>query len=524
MLAKLYPLPNKIPEKHLSWLLAFAGALLACWVIYHEHGRINNDAVLYLEVARLFVQHEWQAGFTLYNWPLYPLLIALTHQATGFSLQSAAYLLSICFFALATYSLTTLIREAGGSRHTVFAGALLLFGSTYITADILPMIVRDQGFWAFFLSGLLYFLRFYRRGYLRDALLWQICAIIAVLFRIEGITFLALTPLVILTNRSLNNSGKLLYLAMAYIIPTLSLLTLAFILLTHPEIKLADIGRLEETLTVLQRAYARASQGLVEKAHLMGDSVLGSFLSDYAMGGLLLTLLWIVIGKIAGTAGWLSFGLLAIAKKLDALTLIDANAKRILYWTAALAMLNICVILLSNFLLPGRIAVPLALIIIILASFSLGTIWAGFRPGKALFKKHLLFYLVAAILSFKLIQNLVPDNKDRNHQQDAVAWIKQNTPSGTKIFYDDARLRFYAGAPYEGRQENWESVMQLIDNDSLSRYDYLVIHISRKHPEREEYLLNKLHFSLVKKFTTRSGNSIVIIRPSSDTAKAGKVS
>src|SRR3990167_6861059 len=135
---------------NLQWLFVISAALLAWRIAYIQQGWVNDDSVLYFEVARLFSIGEWKQGFALYNWPLYPAIISLLHKTTGGDFQFIAQILNVLFFTLATYSFTQIIRLAGGNKLTMFCGVLLLFSTPYIVGNVLGMLLRDEGFWAFF--------------------------------------------------------------------------------------------------------------------------------------------------------------------------------------------------------------------------------------------------------------------------------------------------------------------------------------------------------------------------------------
>src|SRR3989338_2678056 len=123
--------------------LAFITAL---WVVHIQHGAINPDSVLYFEAAKLFSIGEWKQGVALFSWPLYSALIAVLHNLTGLSVEASAQWLTAIFFAITTFSFITLIRLAGGNKTTTICGASLLLSSSYIVGDVLPMLLRDQGF------------------------------------------------------------------------------------------------------------------------------------------------------------------------------------------------------------------------------------------------------------------------------------------------------------------------------------------------------------------------------------------
>ncbi len=153
-----------LSENQLQKFITLLAVLIACQVIYTQHGWINDDSVLYFEMARLFSMGEWKQGVAMFSWPFYPALISAVHQLTRFEIQTSAQVLNVLFFAITTYSFISLIRLAGGNKTTLICGGFLLLSSAYIVGDVLPMLMRDQGFWAAFLTSLVYFTRFYHAG------------------------------------------------------------------------------------------------------------------------------------------------------------------------------------------------------------------------------------------------------------------------------------------------------------------------------------------------------------------------
>lgn len=189
---------KKIDQTNSSNLILYivaASILLAAWMQHIQHGWINSDSVLYFEQARLYTLGDWAGIMGVYEWPLYGILIGLVHQLTSLNIHQSAQLLNMLFFGTATASFLYLIKLTGGSSRTILMGALLLFSSQYIVGDVLEMLLRDEGFWAFYLSALVFFIRFAQHQKVWDALLWQACIILATLFRIEGFFYLSLLPL-----------------------------------------------------------------------------------------------------------------------------------------------------------------------------------------------------------------------------------------------------------------------------------------------------------------------------------------
>jgi hypothetical protein len=475
-----------LTESEYQWIFTILAALLAWRVIYIQHGWVNDDSILYFEVARLFSLGEWKQGIALYNWPLYPAIIAFFHKVTGANIQLVAQVLNVILFTLATYSFTSIIRLAGGSKLTMLCGALLLFSTSYIVGDVLPMLLRDQGFWAFFLLSIQYFIQFYRSGALSHALLWQLFAIASVLFRVEAVTFLVLLPLVLLTK---NNVSRIKNWAYANSLSLLAFILVAATLLFNPNLTLNSFGRLHELFSVLSLSHANITQAFVAKAHIMNEQILGGYLDGYGMMGVIITMIAILLSKCLLSPGWMA-SIVLIGNWKNGVKDINPDVLKICYWIIAIATLNAAVILTSNFILSGRYIISLAFIMLVLASFSL----AHFCSLSRTRWQNRLLILTLAVLSLSLINNILPKNSEYNYEQHAVNWIKTHNTSNNPVFYASPSTRFYAGEPYAGRgYDEWAYTLGAIAVGSIQKYQYLAIELKNHQPEKEKQLFNGLN-------------------------------
>lgn len=512
-----------LTEKHLVQMLTGMGVVLAVLIIAQLNGRINNDATLYLEMAKRFAAADIHGALKLYNWPLFAWLMAKTHAITGLSVQYSAHLLNVVFFGVATWSFLTLIHECGGNRTTLAAGAILLFSAPYIVGDVLPMIMRDQGFWAFHLLSLLYFLRFYRSGTWCHALAWQATAMLAMLFRIEGVTFLLLLPFAVAFKHELTWRGRGLALVKVYALPLLGLAVIALVLLLMPSPDAGKLlGRILDIQSSLQIVYHQLSVGLLEKANIYGEKVLGSFMAEYAMLGLTLTLIAVVISNIAGATGWLGI-LLGCFVRPTSDSVPTADAREVLYWVVGLNLLNLVIIILTAFLLSGRYAIPLAFIILVFASFHLSGLYQIWLRDRHIFSggKKAAYAAVVIVLAFYFVGNVIKRGEYPDYEQVAAAWIKQNLAQKANIYFDDARMRYYANAPWNGRLTDWADLKTALDSNRHP-YDYLVLHIKHKHPEKRDLLDQYPQYRELKRFSARNGDIVLVLADTPDAAAASK--
>ena len=121
--------------------------------------------------------------------------------------------------------------------------------------------------------------------------------------------------------------------------------------------------------------------------------------------------------------------------------------------------------------------------------------------------------ILVAIMLLGVIKNVRPKEPDSDYSQSAVTWLKQHNTAGKPVFYDDSRIRYYAGAPYAGNwYDNWKMVTDAIANNTINNYDFLIISHSALYPEREKLIAEKLkqYHEVKRYFGPKSKKSIVI--------------
>lgn len=489
------------------------GAIIAGWICYIQHGWINNDTVLYLEAARLFADGEWKNGFEIFPWPLYSLLIALVHQITTFSLHFSAQLLSVTFFATTTYFLIRLITLSGGNNLAVAAGALILFSSHYVVGDVLEMLMRDQGFWAFFLASLVFFIQFCRTKRWQHSLLWQTCIIIATLFRIEGITYLIGLPLLLLLNRDISFKHRLTLILKAQALPVVAVCSLLIAFQLNQHLNMQDMGRLSEIFT--WDLLSQLTEQFKKRSQIMADQVLGNFLDGYAIQGLMLVLTFVILSKIISSAGIINIGLATFSMiMIRKNPLAEPQALRVLVTAILIALINAQLTILKVFVLSSRYIVPLILLLMIFAALGLAQLTDNENLSSSR-KKHGLLIFLSVIFTLGLVKNLLPKQAGYNFHQEAVEWIKKNNTYHEPVYYFDARLRHYAGVKFIGSWNNpWQRLNDEIDNHRFDHYEYLVINIEPEDGKRLLELTSRLsQFKAVSKhYGPRKKKYVLILR------------
>ena len=492
--------------------LSGVAAVLTAWLLYNQHGWVNDDSVLYFEVARLIAIGEWKASLALYDWPFYPWLIAGLHQITGLSFQHSAQILSIFFFSLTTYSYLKIIALAGGNKTTLLIASLLLFSTRYIVGDVLTMLLRDQGFWACFLTALLLLIQFHRHHTVKLALGWQISAIFAMLFRVEAAIFLIFLPfsLFLLPNASLK-SRTFAFLKLHAL--NLFLLLMLVILLLFSDLSSNHLGRFNEILTSFSDFNHAISQTFTTKAELVASAVLGGYLSEYAWLSVIITYLLIVAIKSISVAGWLP-ALLVFSHRSSLKSTMTTECWRVLLASAMLAYISAIFIIFKQNLLSSRYVISFGFISLIFSALVLSAMFQQWQLSRSKWKLTVLV-LVGAFLSFNLIANILPKKDGYNYEQEAVTFLKQHNIAVKDVFFVSPRARYYAGVQYNDRgYDYWNYTESAINNGEVFKYQYLLIPLNDKNlfTEKEAILRVKLkQFKVIATFYNEKKSKKIIL-------------
>lgn len=491
-------------------VIVIVSVLVASQVQYIQHGWINPDSVLYLEAAKLFAVGQWKSGFEIFPWPFYSLWIAATHKLTNLSIHHTAQLLNVFFFAIATYAFTSIIQLCGGKQKELIAGGLIFLSAQYMIGGVLEMLMRDEGFWAFFLSSLVFFIRFHQHHQLKDALLWQVAIIFAMLFRIEAILYLVLLPLVLLLNTHHNLISNIKLAIKAYSIQISLALIAITALLIHPELSFAMFGRLNEIFTT--DLLNEFTEKIIKKSQLMSTLVLGEYLEEFAVPGLILTFLYVIVVKTINATGIVTLGLGILGVK-HYRTLVNQKGYQILMVTMLIALLNMAIIITKVFVLSGRYVLAISFIIMVLASFYFAKLLQESENSTSKQSRWLVSILLI-VMALGFIKNLIPKQDGYNYMQDAVVWLESNNPANPDhVFFNETRLRHYANAPFAGTwSNNLTKFSNAITDGSINHYQFLMIATTK----RELVTITELNKAIpnykeIKRFHDTKSKKFVII-------------
>lgn len=492
---------NNYQISNSKWII-LVSIIYACWVIYLQHGWINVDSILYFEMAKHIANGDFKAAYEVekFSWGFYPALIALVHKLAGLSLQASANVLIVFLFAGLVAGLMRLVKVAGGGWPEQYLAVFLLFGARYIVGDILPMAMRDLGYWTMMLWAVNFLILYYQHTKISDAFYWQGFAIIALLFRIEGAVQLLALPVFGLCFKTQVSSWR--QRLMPYALAIVASILLAIVLVIKGA-NLDALGRIKELLTGLNEIQANFSYNLSNRVEIMRNDVIGEPFKEFAWFTFLLAYFSIVTIKCFSVAGWAPT-LLSLTQFKTIKSLCNPIAfKFILYWMLLSWAIG-CLIAFKVNLLSGRYVGLFGLALLVMASFALTSLYEMYKTKTISIKNKSLFYLSILIVVIGFFGSVLPKKDGYHYEIDAVNYVKQHLKSNEMVLYSSPRQRFYAQVPYEGRNyDQWEYLKIRVEDGRVNQFKYLVINLDAtiSNKSKEDYLNQKLvNFSIDKRF------------------------
>ena len=266
---------------------------------------------------------------------------------------------------------------------------------------------------------------------------------------------------------------------------------------------MSQFGRLQEVFTL--NLYHEFTQQLFTKANIMSSQVLGTYLEEFAIPGLLLTFLYVMGSKIITATGFIGTGLAVLNLKQSyikqphlkqLLPTMQPTVRRILIMICLIAFISMALIITKVFVLSSRYVVALAWVLLIFASFYFSAL-----SSNSLKKPRAVFLIICLILGLGFIKNTLPKRDGYNFAQDAVAWVQSANTDNKQVYYDDSRLRYYAKAPFQGKGDFWKSLEANINNKNTLPYDYLILTIGKRDQAKKDMLEQQLsNYKEVKRF------------------------
>ena len=530
-----------------SFILSYSAALRATV--------INPDAICYLYSAALLAKASLYSAMHLCPqaaWPFYSILIFTVTSLTHLTYTASAFLLNGFFSAISVAMFIAIVDELGGSVPTMwFAAITILLAHTF---NILRLeIIRDHGFWCGYLVSLFFMLRFFRcciegeaachrddmchpahafsvgpsaftqpialkrhwvpRFTLRGmtlfyAFLASMSLLIATLFRIEGVAFLLLLPLIawmmpMVAWRSRFQAFILLNVPL--IVLLLGLILYWLLSATHT---LQSFGRVAEIFHHLSHGLSLLMQGYRTMANAIHDYVLpqaGARDTD------LMTWLLLIIAYVFNVVDNLSFvyaGCILYAW-INKIAHFSVMQSRVMIGYILVNIVVTFIFFVEHQFLARRYLIALSLVLMLWVPFALQSICAW---GSV--KRRVLTMCILGFIVLTSLGGLFHFGHSKIYIREAGDWLAHTVPSTARLYTNDYQLMYYSQHFKEGIFKQWDAYHDLTTTlaTDVKQYDYLALLINREERVSKMQMLQSVAMLPIKVFEDGRGDGVYIYR------------
>ncbi|MDJ0741233.1 MAG: hypothetical protein QNJ91_16070 [Gammaproteobacteria bacterium] len=483
-----------------TYAATFLASLALSFVAYLQSDIINNDGILYIDVARAYVTDGLADAFAAFNWPLYGILIGLIHQVTQLDYETSAHLLNALLIAVASVTFVATYREIDRPGTRLWVAAVLILALPLVN-NYRDFVIRDFGYWALLLLAVLLFVRSVRLDSLGYAIAWQLTALLAIAFRIEGVVLLA-APLVY-------------YLAIDRVRPgrarRLLRSSLFFVgLVVAGSVGLAIVGTLDtdantDTLR-LWLSYASPVSivtGLEQQAITLHQQL--EYLSSTGDAALILVagLFALSVSKLFANAVPMYCLVAGYGRYRN--WLASTPGSRVLWLFIVLTLATMLALVASRYFLSSRYTVAPVLL---LSLVTFAYVDNGLQRLAELPKRH---WLVAAWVLIAVIfaDGVVSTGASKKAIKTGSQWALQEVDQSLPWLCNEARLRFYTRQQCT-LMERAELLAALRNAAQETAPTVVLLWVGRKDVELQQALSASSRLSPIKRWQNRRGDTMAI--------------
>lgn len=414
----------------IRFLTAVISFLLSVFAIYSDD-LINSDGILYIETAEAFLQGGLAESVNLYDWPLFSICIAFVHQLTYLPLELSAYAINILFFVLLTDSLVLVCKKILANQQHLLIAVLIIL--CFITLnDYRSYVIRDIGYWCFSLLSLYRFIQFVELPNFKNATFWQLVAIAATLFRIEGIILLLTLPLYVVFTSPLKMAFKQLIKLNYLLIISIVIGSIVSISLSGVTV---SFGKISNVLTYINPD--NFLDTFSAKTSIIENQILNKYSADYSTlilsSGLLVMLFYKLTKAIS--VGYLGLFVISFYQQKF---IPPGHYRNLLVYFLLLNIGILVVFMFNQFFVSKRYAIVALLSLLLLLIPRL----CQFVQQSWQQKDRFWITIIILVLLVNFVAGITKSNSKRYVKNTAI-WASQNLPVQSKVLTDDEYIHYY---------------------------------------------------------------------------------
>jgi hypothetical protein len=473
------------------YIIYITAALVSIFLSYWMNNQailLNPDAICYLQSAQR-AHLGLSAVMSLCDqsqWPFYSLLIAGVVNITTLSYEQAAFILNGLFSLLTVLLFIRIIAFFSDKRKILWLAALVIL-SAHEFNSLKQDVIRDHGFWSFYLLSILFLLHYFKQKKAVYVLGFSGSLLLAALFRIEGVIFLLLMPCLVWfeAKQSIISRFKSFLCSSSFMLLIAAVLLVTMLL--HPAISL---GRLYELRMHFQPShfYSAVVQHYIALADTLGHTVLGRSEQDKYLIYFFTLVVWYL--SIVISALSFIYAVLFVYALIKKLLPFDRNAAFVLFGYMAVNVLMTFIFLIENQFLSKRYVLALALICMLWVPFALDHLMTMTQRYQ---RKWPLVLAMSGLFIYG-VSGVFHLGHSKQYIRDAGDWLHHYTPKTAVIYSNDFQVMYYShhfGNDIFTKQREFSDLNKL-QGGQWKEYDYLAIRLNKKMIAMQAALLNEI--------------------------------
>ncbi len=474
----------------LYFTATFSSIMLSIWLIA-TYDVINPDGICYLKSAAVFNNAGFVAAKQLCGqakWPFYSILIASLVKLSAMQLSyfSAAMVINSFFSLLTVLVFISIVRHLTPSIRVQWLALFVIVCAHEFNA-LRPDVIRDHGYWAFYLLSLYILLKFSAADLGRwvYAILWGFTIGIATLFRIEGAMFILLIPVWAFFFPFCLNKNWIARFQQFLQLETVFFIGLIGLFFWHHSFSTLSSGRFAEVIFQLKQGPILLVNLFLTRANALGSHVLSIYSASDAVSILFVTLfVWYFISIFLNLT--FVYAILVIFAWYKNLAKLNRQSTSVIWSYITVNGLITAIFFAENMFLSKRYLIALSLTLMLWVPFALDRLLSHWRQYR------IVFFGVLFLIFYYAISGVVHFGPSKKYLREAGDWLATHATQKEKIYSNDYQLLYYT--QHIGNEifalESQYNHLSMISDKKWQAYDWLALQFN--HHEIDKGVAKKI--------------------------------
>lgn len=306
------------------------------------------------------------------------------------------------------------------------------------------MVIRDHGYWAFYLLSCYYFILLYKHPNLKNSSALIVTTTLAALFKVEGLVFSLLLPLLLFIHHiSLLKKPTIIFTFLS-----LFVITSASFLSYNNGYDIPSIRGFEKTHQIEQAIKApitKTSSAINTTETYLNKLSSEGFSNEYAptvLGFFFILILFTEIFSATSPLYAIALGFALFKTKMRC----EHSLTRVWVYLVLINILILCGFLVSKYFIAGRYPIALALTLITPLPFLIQLIYQKFQDNDLNLIQNKIAKAAAILFVVLSIDGVVSTGASKVYLKNAGEWVASSQQEQKRSFFTNSQfVSFYAG-------------------------------------------------------------------------------